>query len=72
MELRAQISLGIGPLGGCEWLEQVSSADGGSRSVEQIYLYVFGQPILVYGLLCIARPQAVFGYFFANNLLRKL
>ena len=59
MELRAQISLGIGPLGGCEWLEQVSSADGGSRSVEQIYLYVFGQWILVYGLLSFVSGAAI-------------
>ena len=72
MELRAQTEPAVRPLGACEWLEQVSGADSDSWGVEQIYLYVFGQQILVYGLLCFATPQAVFRYFFAKILLRKL
>ena len=71
MELSTEIELAVGPLGVCGRLEQVRSADSGSRGVEQIYLYVFEQPILVYGLLCIARPQAVFGYFFGVFFYRK-
>ena len=62
----------LGGTGGWSGSRAPESAAGGSNKITCMFSdnkFLSGAQN---GLLCFARPQAVFGYFFANNLLRKL